>query len=81
MPPEIQSILHDLKLTDDKVKPKDIPMASSRILHRHPESPTFDGNFNYHSIIGRLNYLEKASRPDLSYSVQQCTRFSADPKL
>ena len=56
-------------------------MASSRILHRHSESPTFDGNFNYRSIIGRLNYLEKALRPDLSYSVYQCDRFSADPKL
>ena len=80
-PQLIQSILHDLKLTDNKVKPKEIPMASSRKLHRHPESPKFDGNFNYRSIIGQLNYLEKASRPDLSYSVHQCARFSAGPKL
>ena len=80
-PQLIKSILHDLHLTDESVKPKDIPMASSRILHRHSESPTFDGNFDYHSIIGRLNYLEKASRPDLSYSVHQCARFSAKPKV
>ena len=56
-------------------------MASSRILHRHQDSPAFDKSFNYRSIIGRLNYLEKASRPDLSYSVHQCARFSAEPKL
>ena len=36
-PQLIKYILHELKLTDEKVKPKDIPMASSRILHRHPE--------------------------------------------
>ena len=56
-------------------------MASSRILHRHKASPQFDGSFNFRSIIGRLNYLEKASRPDLSYSVHQCARFSSDPKV
>ena len=79
-PQLIQSVLKDLKLTQPNVNPKDIPMASSRILHRHQDSPAFDKSFNYRSIIGRSNYLEKASRPDLSYSVHQCARFSAEPK-
>ena len=79
-PQLIQSILRDLSLTQANVKPKETPMASSRILHRHSQSPNFDGSFNYRSIIGRLNYLEKASRPDLSYSVHQCARYSADPR-
>ena len=56
-------------------------MASSKILHRHASSDKFDGSFNYRSIVGRLNYLEKASRPDLSYSVHQCARFSSDPRV
>ena len=56
-------------------------MASSWILHCHSKSPLFDESFNYQLIIGCLNFLEKASRPDLSYSVHQCDRFSADPKL
>ena len=80
-PQLIQSILYDLQLTNEKVNTKEIPMALSRILHRHSKSPKFDGNFNCRSIIGRLNYLEKASRPGLSYAVHQCCRFSADPKL
>ena len=28
-----------------------------------------------------MNYLEKATMPDLSYSVHQYTRFSSDPKM
>ena len=80
-PQLIQSILRDLKLTNDNVKQKDIPMASSRILHWHHKSTNFNNSFNYRSIIGRMNYLEKATRLDLSYSIHQCARFSSDPKM
>lgn len=31
-------------------------------------------------MIGKLNYLEKGSRPDISYITHQCARFSIDPK-
>jgi hypothetical protein len=31
-------------------------------------------------VIGELNYLEKASRPDIAYAVHQCARFSESPK-
>ena len=55
-------------------------MASSRILHRHSDSPKFDNSFNYRSVIGKLNFLEKASRPDIAYAAHQCARFSTDPK-
>ena len=80
-PQLINSILRDLHLDNATTKPKDVPMASSRILHRHATSKRFDGSFNYRSVVGKMNYLEKASRPDLSYSVHQCARFSADPSI
>jgi hypothetical protein len=32
-------------------------------------------------VIGKLNYLEKASRPDISYDTHQCARFTADPRI
>lgn len=32
-------------------------------------------------IIGKLNYLEKSTRPDIYYAVHQCARFSADPRV
>ena len=50
------------------------------ILHRHNLLPTFTSEFNYKSIIGKLNYLECGTRSDISYATHQCARFTADPK-
>jgi len=76
----IDKILTDLRLHDDSVKAKPIPMAASRILFRHSSSENFDNSFNYRSVIGKLNYLEKATRPDIAYAAHQCARYSAVPK-
>ena len=35
---------------------------------------------HYRSVIGKLNFLEKSTRPDISVSVHQCTRFTEHPK-
>jgi len=75
----IQQILDDMHY-GPSVKPKDIPMASSHILRRHQTSQPHDNSFNYRSIVGKLNYLEKGSRPDIAYAVHQCARFAAEPK-
>ena len=47
---------------------------------RHAQSEPFDKSFNYRSVIGKLNYLERGSRNDISYAVYQCARFCSDPK-
>ena len=31
-------------------------------------------------VIGKLNFLEKSTCPDITYAIHQCARFSADPK-
>ena len=36
--------------------------------------------FHYCSVIGKLNFLEKSTRPDISVSIHQCARFSESPK-
>ena len=36
--------------------------------------------FHFRSVIGKLNFLEKSTRPDISVSVHQCARFSERPK-
>ena len=36
--------------------------------------------FNYRSVIDKLNFLEKSTRLDIVYAVHQCARFSEDPK-
>ena len=76
----IDQILTMLRLDGENTTTKDIPMASSRLLSRHNDSPPFDGHFDYRSVIGKLNYLEKSTRPDISYAVHQCARFAASPR-
>jgi len=34
----------------------------------------FKGDFDYRSVVGKLNYLEEGSRPDIAYAVHQCAR-------
>lgn len=62
------------------VKGKSIPAQSSKILSRHSNSTPHDQSFNYKSILGKLGYLEKGSRPEIAYIVHQCARFSTSPK-
>jgi len=76
----IDQVLKDLRLKEGEAKTKDIPMKSSKILQRHKTSPKFDNSFNYRSVIGKLNYLEKGSRGDIAYAVHQCARFASDPR-
>jgi hypothetical protein len=79
-PQLIESILKDLNLSDEKVIAKSTPAASSKILKRHANSPKFQNDFNYRSVIGRLNYLERGTRSDISYITHQCARFTVDPR-
>ena len=76
----IDQILKDLNMNGDDVKIKDTPAASSRLLSRYTNSKDFDGSFNYRSLIGKLNYLEKATRSDIAYITHQCARFTTCPK-
>jgi len=75
----IDQILSDLNIQEN-TKEKTIPAACSKLLSRHSDSPDFDGAFNYRSIVGKLNYLEKATRSDIAYITHQCARFSTCPK-
>ena len=76
----IDQILQSVALHDNKVKEKTTPAMSSKILRRHLDLPDFDQAFDYASVIGKLNYLERGTRPDIAYAVHQCARFSTNPK-
>jgi hypothetical protein len=76
----IDSILEDLGLDKENVKGKNTPASSSKLLSRHTESEPFDKSFDYRSVVGKLNYLEKATRSDIAYITHQCARFTSDPK-
>jgi hypothetical protein len=77
----IDSILKELHLARPDTKSKSTPAAASKMLSRHPDSADFDNHFHYRKVIGKLNYLEKSTRPDIAYAVHQCARFSAEPKV
>ena len=79
-PQLIDSILADLRLDGPNVATKDTPAKVNALLRRGtPDSPAFNGAFHYRRVIGKLNYLA-TTRMDIAYAVNQCARFSADPK-
>jgi Reverse transcriptase (RNA-dependent DNA polymerase)/GAG-pre-integrase domain len=79
-PHRIKSILDDLGLKSNSTS-RSTPALSSRILHKYESSPPHNEDWHYRSVIGKLNYLEKSSRPDLAYAVHQCARFLENPKI
>jgi hypothetical protein len=50
-------------------------------MHAFQDSPKFDGNFNYCSAMGKLNYLGQTTRPDILYAVHQVAKYSSNPTL
>jgi hypothetical protein len=79
-PQLIDSILKDLNLGNGQVSSRMTPALKTRILHKDAQGEPFHESFHYRSIIGKLNYLEKSTRPDLSFAVHQCARFCSDPR-
>ena len=75
-----RQIMKAMKL-DENSKKRSIPAASSKTLTRHPNSENFDGFYNYRSVIGQLNYLEKETRLDVAFQTHQCARYSESPKV
>ena len=75
----VQQIIDEVGLTSRSYT-KTVPAAPTKLLSRDPEQAREQEPFDYRRIIGKLNFLEKSSRPDLAYAVHQCARFSSDPR-
>jgi Reverse transcriptase (RNA-dependent DNA polymerase) len=78
-PQLIQQVLDDLGF-NARTSTKDSPAASTVHLHRDVGGKPYADNWHYRSIIGKLNFLEKSTRPDIAYAVHQCARFCLEPK-
>jgi hypothetical protein len=81
----IKSILKELGLIEQKstnaASSRTTPANSTVILTSHEEDIDHDNTkFNYRQVIGKMLYLEKSTRPDISCAVHQCAWFSAKPK-
>ena len=75
-----QQIIDEVQLPPRLVN-EEAPAAPSKILRRYQQEPKFDDRFHCRRIIGKLNFLEKGTRPDIAYAVHQCARFAEDPKV
>ena len=75
----IAQVLDDLWF-NDKTNVKHTPAPGGQVLQRELEAKGMAEDFHYRSVIGKANFLEKSTRPDIAVAVHQCARFSADPK-
>jgi hypothetical protein len=62
----IDQILEDLRLYGPVIATKNTPAKVGVTLQIHHDSQPFDGHFNYRSVIGKDNYLEKSTRPEIA---------------
>ena len=74
-PQLIDSIIKDLHLQPGS-NPKSTPVVTSTLLHKDTDGPDMQPEFHYRSVIGKLNFLEKSTRPDISVCIHRCARFS-----
>eukprot|EP00804_Cyclotella_cryptica_P025617 CCRYP_002840-RA/>CCRYP_002840-RA protein AED:0.13 eAED:0.13 QI:0/0/0/0.5/1/1/2/0/290 len=72
------TIIDDVNIGDLYTKP--VPAKVTLQLHAFQDSPKFQGNFNYRSAVGELNYLGQTTRSDIMYAVHQVAKYSTDPR-
>ena len=75
----IDQIIQEVGITP-RMAGKPTPAATTKILRRNEGEKRYDGKpFHYRQVVGKLNFLEKSTRPIIAYAVHQCARFSIDP--
>ncbi len=72
----VKSVLAGLNLLQDS-KTKETPSVG--ILYPDRDGIQHQDTWNYRSVIGKLNYIAQNTRPDISFAVHQCARYSANP--
>lgn len=83
----IDSILTDVGLSPTassdgstiRSQPSTKSIPCNTILRTEPKAEPFSADWNYRSIIGKLNFLAQNTRPDIAFAVHQCARFVCQP--
>jgi hypothetical protein len=78
-PQLIKQILDDLWF-NSRTKSKPTPAPGEQLLEWEINAEAMEDDFHYRSVIGKANFLEKSTRPDITATVDQCARFSLEPK-
>lgn len=66
-------------LNVEQLSPTRIP-AKRGVLPKDTDGDPPNGTFNYASVVGMLQYLQAHSRPDITFAVSQCARYTFSPK-
>ena len=74
----IERIINDLGLSKGTNGVKTPAICDP--LPKDSEGEPFDSSFNYPSIVGMCLYLCNNSRPDITFAVNQCSRYNHFPK-
>jgi hypothetical protein len=77
-PQLIEKILKDVGLSPG-ANTKSAPCHQS-ILQRDLHGAPSKGKFHDRSVVGKLNFLKKGTRPDITYDTHQCARFGEDTR-
>jgi hypothetical protein len=75
----IQQILDDMGMKPN-TKTKDKAVPSSTIRRCDLDGKPFEEQWDYRSIIGKLNFLEKSTRPEITDAFHHCARFASNPR-
>jgi hypothetical protein len=79
-PQLIESIFQHLGQNKDNVKGCTTPSLTTVLIHRDADREPFDNAIYYCSVIGKVNFLNKSTRPEIACAVHQCARNSNTPK-
>jgi hypothetical protein len=74
----IDAIIAYVYLINAKVKP--VPAKVSMQLHAFKDAPPFNLDFNYRSVVDKLNYLTQTTRSNIMYATHQIAKYSSDPR-
>jgi hypothetical protein len=74
----IDSIIKDAGISNSKTKP--VPAKVFLQLHAFKNEQVFDIDFNYRSVVGKLNYLAQTTCPKIMYATHQIAKYSSDPR-
>eukprot|EP00804_Cyclotella_cryptica_P005911 CCRYP_000173-RA/>CCRYP_000173-RA protein AED:0.28 eAED:0.30 QI:0/0/0/1/0/0/2/0/175 len=72
------TVIDHIKIDDSYTKP--ILAKVTLQLHAFYDSPKFQRNLNYCSVVGHLNYLDQTTQPDVIYTAHKVAKYSTNPR-
>ena len=76
-PSYIETLLRKFRMED--CNPAETPADASQRLKKAEENEEVSDKEMYQSAVGSILYISTRTRPDISYAIGSCARFSANP--